>query len=206
MAAPLTTTTRRVDRGRRTATSTTSAPQVSRDTDLADYPLAERRPRRACSSTPPTTMATADRRALQAELIRALADGPGVVVFEGAFDHDVVDRASAAFTALIEAQRADGRRRGRPLRQGRRQRPDLERRAEARAARPRGVRRLLRQRRAGAGVPGLARPALPGHLTGQRRQSRWRSAGSAPRLPPRLRRRRPVGGLSRRTCTGCRRR
>ena len=43
---------------------------------------------------------------------------------------------------------------------------------------------------------GLARPALPGHLAGQRRQSRWRRAGSAPRLPPRLRRRRPTGGLS----------
>ena len=53
-------------------------------------------------------MASADRRALQTELIHALADGPGVVVFEGAFDHDVVDRASDAFTALIEAQRAAG--------------------------------------------------------------------------------------------------
>ena len=53
-------------------------------------------------------MARADRRALQAELIRALADGPGVVVFEDAFDHDVVDRASDAFAALIAAQRAAG--------------------------------------------------------------------------------------------------
>ena len=124
------------------------------------------------------------------------AEGPGVVVFEGAFARDVVDRASAAFTAIIEAQRADGCRRRRPLRQARRQRPDLERRAEARAARPRGVRRLLRQRRARPGVAGLAGPALPGHLPGQRRQSRWRSTGPAPRLPPRLRRRRPVGRLS----------
>jgi ectoine hydroxylase-related dioxygenase (phytanoyl-CoA dioxygenase family) len=53
-------------------------------------------------------MARVDRRALQAEVIRALADGPGVIVVEGAFDSAVVDRASAAFTAIIEAQRADG--------------------------------------------------------------------------------------------------
>ena len=110
-------------------------------------------------------MAGADRRALQTELIRALADGPGVVVFEGAFDHDVVDRASEAFTALIDAQRAAGRRRGRPLRQGRRQRPHLERRAEARAARSRGLRRVLRQRRPRHGVrrPGWARATRSPH-------------------------------------------
>jgi ectoine hydroxylase-related dioxygenase (phytanoyl-CoA dioxygenase family) len=53
-------------------------------------------------------MADADRRALQAELIHALAVGPGVVVFEGVFDHDVVDRASESFSALIAAQRAAG--------------------------------------------------------------------------------------------------
>ncbi len=57
-------------------------------------------------STP--AAAPADRRALQAELIRALTDGPGVVVFEDAFSADVVDRASDAFYAIIEAQRADG--------------------------------------------------------------------------------------------------
>ncbi len=60
------------------------------------------------SSTRRTPSPQADRRTLQAELIRALADGPGVVVFTGAFDHDVVDRASEAFFAIIEAQRAAG--------------------------------------------------------------------------------------------------
>jgi ectoine hydroxylase-related dioxygenase (phytanoyl-CoA dioxygenase family) len=54
------------------------------------------------------TVGTADRRTLQSELIRALADGPGVVVFEGAFSPDVVDRASEAFFAIIDAQRAAG--------------------------------------------------------------------------------------------------
>ena len=56
----------------------------------------------------PADTAAADRRALQSELIRALADGPGVVVFEGAFSPDVVARASDAFFAIIAAQHADG--------------------------------------------------------------------------------------------------
>jgi ectoine hydroxylase-related dioxygenase (phytanoyl-CoA dioxygenase family) len=79
--------------------------QVARDTDLADYPHAV--DVRDKVLVYPST-APADRRALQAELIRALADGPGVVVFEGAFADDVVDRASEAFSAIIVAQRADG--------------------------------------------------------------------------------------------------
>ncbi|MBX7431425.1 phytanoyl-CoA dioxygenase family protein [Mycobacterium sp. Y57] len=85
--------------------------QVGTETRLADYPnaddvrgnvlvySAESMARRAAGG---------DRRALQAELIRALADGPGVVVFSGAFDTDVIDRASAAFFDIIEAQRAGG--------------------------------------------------------------------------------------------------
>jgi ectoine hydroxylase-related dioxygenase (phytanoyl-CoA dioxygenase family) len=81
--------------------------EVSRETSLADYPLASD-VRLGVLVYSPETTAQADRRALQAELIRALADGPGVVVFEGAFDHDVVDRASAAFTAIIDDQHAQG--------------------------------------------------------------------------------------------------
>ena len=49
-----------------------------------------------------------DRRAVQAELARALADGPGVVVVRGAFDRAVVDRATAAFEELIARQKAEG--------------------------------------------------------------------------------------------------
>ncbi|MEU9664463.1 phytanoyl-CoA dioxygenase family protein [Streptomyces bobili] len=44
-----------------------------------------------------------------AELVRALADGPGIVVFRGAFpDPAVVDRLTAVFDALIAEQRASG--------------------------------------------------------------------------------------------------
>ena len=46
---------------------------------------------------------------VQAELARALMDGPGLVVFKGAFpDPAVVDRATAAFNAMIDEQRASG--------------------------------------------------------------------------------------------------
>lgn len=82
--------------------------QVERDTDLADYPHADDvRGNVLVYSTPAMARAN-DRRALQAELIRALADGPGVVVFTEAFDAGITDRASEAFFAIIEAQRAAG--------------------------------------------------------------------------------------------------
>ncbi|MBW8710122.1 MAG: phytanoyl-CoA dioxygenase, partial [Mycobacterium sp.] len=81
--------------------------QVQRDTDPADYPLATD-VRNNVLVYASATVGDADRRALQSELIRALADGPGVVVFEGAFDADVVDRASEAFFAIIDAQHAAG--------------------------------------------------------------------------------------------------
>jgi ectoine hydroxylase-related dioxygenase (phytanoyl-CoA dioxygenase family) len=49
------------------------------------------------------------RRDLQAELVRALTDGPGIVVFTGAFpDTAVVDRATAVFEAMIAEQKAAG--------------------------------------------------------------------------------------------------
>jgi ectoine hydroxylase-related dioxygenase (phytanoyl-CoA dioxygenase family) len=80
---------------------------VSTETDSRDYPLASD-VRQGVLVYSAQTMANADRHALQTELIRALADGPGVVVFEGAFEPAVVERASVAFTAIIEAQRAQG--------------------------------------------------------------------------------------------------
>jgi ectoine hydroxylase-related dioxygenase (phytanoyl-CoA dioxygenase family) len=81
--------------------------QVLRSTDPADYPLATD-VRLNVPVYSSATLAGADRRALQSELIRALADGPGVVVLKGAFDADVVDRASDAFFAIIDTQRAAG--------------------------------------------------------------------------------------------------
>jgi ectoine hydroxylase-related dioxygenase (phytanoyl-CoA dioxygenase family) len=81
--------------------------QVLRSTEPADYPLAtDVRSNVLVYSA--ATVGTADRRALQSELVLALTDGPGVVVFERAFDADVVDRASEAFFAIIDAQRAAG--------------------------------------------------------------------------------------------------
>jgi ectoine hydroxylase-related dioxygenase (phytanoyl-CoA dioxygenase family) len=81
--------------------------QVLRSTERADYPLAtDVRSNVLVYSA--ATVGTADRRGLQSELVRALTDGPGVVVFERAFDADVVDRASEAFFAIIDAQRAAG--------------------------------------------------------------------------------------------------
>src|SRR5919202_6239995 len=50
----------------------------------------------------------ANTRETQAELVRALLDGPGVVVFTAAFTPDVVDRGTAVFTDLIAAQKAAG--------------------------------------------------------------------------------------------------
>lgn len=81
--------------------------QIDRHTDLADYPHAHD-VRAGVLIYSAAGMATSDRRALQAELIHAFTDGPGVVVIEGAFADDVVDAASAAFNDLIAAQRAAG--------------------------------------------------------------------------------------------------
>jgi ectoine hydroxylase-related dioxygenase (phytanoyl-CoA dioxygenase family) len=51
----------------------------------------------------------AGRWDVRSELVDALTDGPGVVVFRGAFpDRAVVDRATAAFEELIAEQRAAG--------------------------------------------------------------------------------------------------
>jgi ectoine hydroxylase-related dioxygenase (phytanoyl-CoA dioxygenase family) len=79
--------------------------QVLRGTELADYPHADD-VRDGVLVYGAAAMARADRRTLQAELIGALADGPGVVVITDAFDTEVVDAATAAFEDLIAAQRA----------------------------------------------------------------------------------------------------
>ena len=81
--------------------------QVSRDTDLADYPLRRRRPRE-CARLLGADVAPADRRTLQAELIRALADGPG----RGGLQRRLRPRRrrprQRGVLRLIEAQRAAG--------------------------------------------------------------------------------------------------
>lgn len=50
----------------------------------------------------------AGRRAVQAELAGALADGPGVVVLAGAFTAAELDPVTAEFEAIVSEQRASG--------------------------------------------------------------------------------------------------
>lgn len=86
---------------------------VEETTDVRDYPAAESVSQNMLvydSERLRSRIATSKgRREAQAELARALMDGPGVVVFKRAFsDVSVVDRASDAFDAMIADQRASG--------------------------------------------------------------------------------------------------
>ncbi|MGW7680203.1 phytanoyl-CoA dioxygenase family protein [Kribbella sp. NPDC054772] len=47
-------------------------------------------------------------RDLQAEFVRAFADGPGIIVLKGAFSNDVVDAATDAFERMIAEQHRSG--------------------------------------------------------------------------------------------------
>jgi ectoine hydroxylase-related dioxygenase (phytanoyl-CoA dioxygenase family) len=80
-------------------------------TELADYPYADAvnegvliYSRRLL----PLLDTEAQRRDVQAEIARALSDGPGIVVFKGAFDADLIDRTTEAFFALQAAEKASG--------------------------------------------------------------------------------------------------
>jgi ectoine hydroxylase-related dioxygenase (phytanoyl-CoA dioxygenase family) len=92
---------------------------VAEDTVLADYPLATRveakvlvyaaedlrgAARRVGGAAP----VGLDRQASYAELARALREGPGVVIIEGAMDPAVVDRATEVFFRIIDEQNAAG--------------------------------------------------------------------------------------------------
>ncbi|MFF6825398.1 phytanoyl-CoA dioxygenase family protein [Streptomyces longwoodensis] len=81
---------------------------VERTTDPADYPHAESAEQNVLVYDS-GRLRSADDDAVSAELVRALSDGPGVVVFRGAFPEPVVvDRMSAVFDALIADQHASG--------------------------------------------------------------------------------------------------
>ena len=86
---------------------------LEQHTDLADYPHASRVEQEVLvydSAALREVVATEEGRLdVQAELARAFAEGPGIVVFTGAYaDLDVLDRTTEAFFAMIEAQRAEG--------------------------------------------------------------------------------------------------
>ena len=82
-------------------------------TDLSSYPHAARVADNILvydSGSVRAVAATGEgSEALSAELVRALMEGPGVVVLENAFpDRDAVDRVTAAFDAMIDDERAGG--------------------------------------------------------------------------------------------------
>ncbi|WP_030265160.1 phytanoyl-CoA dioxygenase family protein [Streptomyces violens] len=90
---------------------------VGQRTDPRDHPSAERVEQNVPvydSDRLRAPAGTAEgRRSVQRELVRALLDGPGIVVLQQAFtDLAVIDRVSDAFTALIEEERATGASRG----------------------------------------------------------------------------------------------
>ncbi|KOG34296.1 phytanoyl-CoA dioxygenase family protein [Streptomyces resistomycificus] len=82
---------------------------VERSTDIADYPHASTVVRNVLVYDSERLRAAGPDREVRAELVRAFTDGPGVVVFRGAFpEPSVVDRLTGVFDALIAEQRASG--------------------------------------------------------------------------------------------------
>ena len=85
---------------------------VAQETHLSDYPYADTVERKVLiyGEKLRAAVGTGRRRAaVQAELMRALTEGPGIVVFKQAFgDLSVVDRATEAFLAQIATERAAG--------------------------------------------------------------------------------------------------
>ena len=81
---------------------------VDQQTHLSDYPYADAVDRSVLiygEKLRATIGTTSGRTAVQTELMRALTDGPGIVVFKQAFgDLSVVDRATEAFLAQLAAE------------------------------------------------------------------------------------------------------
>ena len=164
---------------------------VERTTNVEDYPFAAGVEKnvliydgdavRSAAADPET------RRALLAEWVEAMTNGPGVVAFKKAYSRHGADRHGDCALQRDDRRAArDRNRRRRSLRQARCQRPHLECAREILPARAAGVRRLLRQRHRRADLGGLARAGLPDDLAGQLREPRRRGAIGAPRLSSRL--------------------
>lgn len=84
-------------------------------TELADYPHADSVTHGVVvyrASDLHASLAAGDAGAVQAELVHALADGPGIVVVSGAFAPPVVDRVSEAYDSILEQEAALGGARG----------------------------------------------------------------------------------------------
>lgn len=85
---------------------------VTQETRLEDYAYADAVEQNVLIYGSPLRnyVDTLEKRAdVQAELIRALSTGPGIVVFKNAFrDTSVVDRATESFNKIIAEQKASG--------------------------------------------------------------------------------------------------
>ena len=86
---------------------------LDEQTRLEDYPHASRVDQQVLvydsAAVRPQLADGEGRREIQAELARALASGPGIVVFARAFDDEsVLDRTTAAFNRMIADQRSRG--------------------------------------------------------------------------------------------------
>lgn len=86
---------------------------VDQATDVLDYPHAADVQRNVlvydAESLRASISSEQGRLEVEAELARALTDGPGVVAFTGAFpDASVIDRATVAFDEVIAAEKARG--------------------------------------------------------------------------------------------------
>ena len=168
---------------------------VNQKTDLADYPYAHAAEQNVLiydgARLRKELSRPVSRPRVEAELARALLDGPGIVVLAGAFDDPwVIDRATWQFEAMIAAQRAAGGAAGDHFAAAG-QNDRIWNALEKLAPRAGGVRGLLRQRPDRDRVPGLARTGLPGHFASQRGQPGRRRAGGAPGLPSGVRLRHP---------------
>jgi len=86
---------------------------LNRQTLLADYPLAQRVESNVLvydgDRVREAALTPAARKALMAEWVEALMNGPGILVFSRAFaDTRVIDAATRVFESLIHEQRAAG--------------------------------------------------------------------------------------------------
>ena len=80
---------------------------VGEQTRLEDYPLADRIEANVLVYAA-STLRAAERNTSLEELARALRDGPGVVIVEGAVDPAIVDHATGVFFRIIDEQNAAG--------------------------------------------------------------------------------------------------
>jgi ectoine hydroxylase-related dioxygenase (phytanoyl-CoA dioxygenase family) len=85
---------------------------VGQPTRQGEYPYAEGLAQNVLLYDTQRLRAAQDRGRVQAELARALLDGPGIVVLKHALTEAVVDPATDTFSALIEEERAAGTARG----------------------------------------------------------------------------------------------